>query len=191
MRKVAVFGNAGGGKSTLSKRLSAITGLPLYVTDNLKYQPGGLEISERDYQLAHEAILQGQQWLIDGFGSIETLWSRLEAADTLVYVDLPLPLHFWWVTKRLLLGPFKSPEGWPENSPILRSSLSSYRVLWLCHTRLTPRYREYVQRVQGTKQVYHLRSPQQITQFLRSLESQFLGAKALVSKSLGPKSVEP
>ncbi|MEG4576075.1 hypothetical protein QUA56_25910 [Microcoleus sp. N3A4] len=31
MKKVAVFGNAGGGKSTLSKRLSEITDLPLYI----------------------------------------------------------------------------------------------------------------------------------------------------------------
>lgn len=31
MRKVAVFGNAGGGKSTLSKRLSEVTGLPLHI----------------------------------------------------------------------------------------------------------------------------------------------------------------
>jgi len=31
MQKVAVFGNAGGGKSTLSRKLSELTGLPLYV----------------------------------------------------------------------------------------------------------------------------------------------------------------
>jgi adenylate kinase family enzyme len=30
MRKVAVFGNAGGGKSTLARGLAEVTGLPLY-----------------------------------------------------------------------------------------------------------------------------------------------------------------
>nr|WP_242032981.1 hypothetical protein [Coleofasciculus sp. FACHB-129] len=40
MKKVAVFGNAGGGKSTLSKRLSEITGLPLHVLDKIQYQAG-------------------------------------------------------------------------------------------------------------------------------------------------------
>ncbi len=43
MKKVAVFGNAGGGKSTLSKRLSEITGLPLYVLDKIQYQSGGAD----------------------------------------------------------------------------------------------------------------------------------------------------
>ena len=34
MKKVAVFGNAGGGKSTLSKSLAEMTGLPLVALDN-------------------------------------------------------------------------------------------------------------------------------------------------------------
>jgi adenylate kinase family enzyme len=34
MRKVAVFGNAGGGKFTLGRRLAELTGLPLYVVDS-------------------------------------------------------------------------------------------------------------------------------------------------------------
>ncbi|AFY96762.1 hypothetical protein Cha6605_5915 [Chamaesiphon minutus PCC 6605] len=33
MKKVAAFGNTGGGKSTLSKNLAEITGLPLYILD--------------------------------------------------------------------------------------------------------------------------------------------------------------
>ncbi len=48
MRKVAVFGNAGGGKSTLSKQLSEIAGLPLYVLDKLQYQPEGIEVPHED-----------------------------------------------------------------------------------------------------------------------------------------------
>lgn len=41
MRKVAVFGNAGGGKSTLARQLSAITGLPLHVLDKIRFRAGG------------------------------------------------------------------------------------------------------------------------------------------------------
>ncbi len=36
MEKVAVFGNTGGGKSILSKRLAEITGLPWAPLDSLK-----------------------------------------------------------------------------------------------------------------------------------------------------------
>jgi adenylate kinase family enzyme len=36
MEKIAVFGNTGGGKSTLSKKLSEILDLPLYALDKIQ-----------------------------------------------------------------------------------------------------------------------------------------------------------
>jgi adenylate kinase family enzyme len=170
MKKVAVFGNSGGGKSTLSKRLSEITGLPLHILDKIQYQSGGIEVSPEDYKQAHQKILVTDQWIIDGLGCMETLWLRLNEADTLVYVDLPLYVHFWWVTKRLIAGYFKPPSGWPDNSPILKSSLTSYRVLWLCNKYLTPKYREYIKQAQNTKNVHHIKSTKQITQFFELVE---------------------
>jgi len=172
MQKVAVFGNTGGGKSTLSKRLSDITGLPLHILDKIQYRSGGAEVSQVDYKRTHEEILQTDRWIIDGFGCMETLWLRLDEADTLVFVNLPLYVHFWWVTKRMISGYFNPPEGWPENSPILKSSITSYRVLWLCHKYLNPRYREYVDRAQSTKKVYHMRSTEQISQFFESIKNE-------------------
>lgn len=172
MKKVAVFGNTGGGKSTLSKRLSEITGLPLHILDKVKYLPGGIEVPSEDYKRIHQQILETDQWIIDGFGCMETLWVRLDEADSLIFVDLPLQVHFWWVTKRFITGYFNPPAGWPEKSPIFKSSMSSYRVLWRCHKFLTPKYREYIEKAQSTKTVYHLRSVEQIAQFFEAIESQ-------------------
>ena len=45
MKKVAVFGNAGGGKSTLARRLAELTGLPLYVIDKMRFRTGGVEMT--------------------------------------------------------------------------------------------------------------------------------------------------
>nr|WP_199315674.1 adenylate kinase [Nostoc sp. PCC 7120 = FACHB-418] len=171
VKKVAVFGNTGGGKSTLSKRLSQITGLPLYPLDKIKYQSGGAEVPQEEYKRTHQQILATDRWIIDGFGCMETLWLRLEEADTLIFIDLPLYVHFLWVTKRLITGYLRPPEGWPENSPILKGSLNSYRVLWLCHKGLTPRYREYLKQAKNTKSIYHLCSSEQIWQFFKSIEN--------------------
>lgn len=171
MKKVAVFGNSGGGKSTLSKKLSEITDLPLYILDKIQYRSGGIEVPQEDYRHTHEKILVADQWIIDGFGCMETLWLRLNEADTLIFIDLPLYVHFWWVTKRLIKSRFKPPEGWPEKSPILKSSLTSYRVLWLCEKHLTPKYREYIEQAQSTKSVYHIRSTEQISQFFKLIEN--------------------
>lgn len=144
MKKVAVFGNAGGGKSTLARRLAEATGLPLYSVDKMKYRPGGAEVAHGQYLKVHQKTLEREKWIIDGFGCVPSAWERFGVADTLIYLDLALYVHGLWVTKRLLKGTFVTPEGWPEGSPILKSTLNSYRVLWLCHQRLTPRYRQFV-----------------------------------------------
>ncbi|MDS3861149.1 adenylate kinase [Thermosynechococcaceae cyanobacterium BACA0444] len=172
MQKVAIFGNAGGGKSTLSRELATITGLPLYTLDKIKFQSDGQEVPQAEYEQVHQAILDSERWIIDGFGSLDTLWPRLNAADTLIYVDLPLARHFWWVTKRFLTGYISPPAGWPENSPILKSSLRSYQVLWLCDKRLTPKYRDYVHQARSRKTVYHLRTTEEMAQFLQSIQNQ-------------------
>jgi adenylate kinase family enzyme len=172
MKKVAVFGNAGGGKSTLSRKLSEITGLPLYILDKVKYQPGGIEVPDEEYKSIHQKILASDRWIVDGFGSLETLWPRLDEADSLIFVDLPIHVHFWWVTKRFITGYSNPPAGWPDRSPILKSSINSYRVLWLCHKYLTPKYRQYVEQAKNTKSVYHIQSTEQIAQFFQSIENE-------------------
>ncbi|MEM1425209.1 MAG: adenylate kinase [Cyanobacteria bacterium P01_H01_bin.130] len=173
MKKVAVFGNTGGGKSTLSRRLAHITGLPWVPLDSIQYQTGGDEVPHAEFKVAHDALLQQDQWIIDGFGSLDTVWERLSVADTLVYIDLPLQQHYWWVTKRFLQGGWVKPAGWPENSSLLKGTLNAYNILWLCHRKLTPRYREYVNRAQATKQVYHVRSRRDVQQFLQKMADQF------------------
>jgi adenylate kinase family enzyme len=179
MRRVAVFGNAGAGKSALARRLAELTGLPLYTIDMMLfpngYQPSekdGGEISRQEFLRVHDDLLEQDRWIVDGFGSIETAWQRFAVADTLVYVDLPLAIHYARVTKRLVKGLFRNPPGWPENSPVWASSLDSYRVVWRCHRGLTPKYRRLVAEASASKRVHHLRSPAEIRAFLAAVEQE-------------------
>jgi adenylate kinase family enzyme len=181
VKKVAVFGNAGGGKSTVARRLAEITGLPLIVLDFLQFpegyrsdRDGGGKISDDQYTKLHSEIIGRAEWVIDGYGSVASAWDRFAVADTLVYVDLPLSMHYWGVTKRLVKGLFKTPPGWPENSPVLQSSLSSYQIVWLYHTRLTPRYRKLVTE-SPSKHVHHLRSYAQMSRFLEAVQRDYRG----------------
>ena len=170
MQRVAVFGNAGGGKSTLARRLAELTRLPLYPIDMIQFEAGGRAVAHEAYLKIHGELIRRDEWIIDGFGCRASAWERFAAADTLIYVDLPLVTHWRWVTKRLLQGLFVNPEGWPDRSPIWSSTMSSYRVLWLCHRHLTPRYRQLVAAAAGSKRVHHLRTPTQIRSFLESVK---------------------
>ena len=125
MKKVTVFGNAVGSKSTLARRLSELTWLPLYPLDTIQYRRGGGKVAHGVYLEAHAELLSRDQWIIDGFGCVPSAWERFAAADTLIYIDLPVSTHYRWVTKRLVQGLFSTPEGWAEDSPIWSSTLES------------------------------------------------------------------
>ena len=120
MKKVAIFGNAGAGKSTTSKKVAEITGLKLYTLDKIKFAPGGEPVPHEQYLACHTQILANDKWLIDGYGCLPSTWTRLEQADTLIYIDLPILVHFLWVTKRFIKGLFRPPQGWPENTPLIK-----------------------------------------------------------------------
>jgi adenylate kinase family enzyme len=176
MKRVAVFGNTGGGKSTLAKRLADLTRLPLYPLDMIQFRAGGGRVPHEQYLKAHADLLRQDEWIIDGFGCVASAWERFSEADTLVYVDLPLTTHYRWVTKRLIKGLFATPEGWPENSRIWRSTMDSYKVVWLCHRRLTPRFRQLVADVAASKQVHHVKSPAEMTALLNAVKHEYAAA---------------
>jgi adenylate kinase family enzyme len=180
MNKVAVFGNAGGGKSTLARRLAEISGLPLHVLDIVQFRDGrywpgekdGGKASPEQYLKLHADILAQDRWIIDGYGSVASAWERFAAADTLIHVDLPIHAHYWGVTRRLVAGMFRNPPGWPENSPVWESSLDGYRVVGLCHRHLTPKYREMVAEAAASKRVHHLRSRAAMRAFLNDVANE-------------------
>ena len=182
MKKVAVFGNAGAGKSTLARRLAELTGLPLYPLDTIQFRAGRYRPEEKDggkvpneeYLKIHANLLKQDRWIIDGYDTVASAWERFDAADTLVYIDLPLLTHYRWITKRLVKGLFRNPEGWPENSPVWSSTLDGYRVVRLCHRHLTPKYRQRVATASSDKRVHHLRSPAEIRSFLEAVRKEHI-----------------
>ncbi|WP_415890965.1 shikimate kinase [Neptuniibacter sp. SY11_33] len=166
MRKVAVFGKPGSGKSTLSKALAKVTGLPLHQLDSLFYQQSGEPVTREIFDKTHEDILASDSWIIDGLGPLGAFKKRLDAADTLVYIDLPYLTSYWLVTKRLLKGLFIKPEGWPEGSSVLKGSIQSYKML-----RLSPSFwnDEFMAEVEGTakdKSVFVIRSLEELKAFI-------------------------
>jgi adenylate kinase family enzyme len=84
MKKVAIFGNAGGIRSTLAKQLSNATSLLLYFVDKIKHHAGGEEVPHDEYLSIHSNLLSQEKWIIDGFGCDSSVWERFSDADTLL-----------------------------------------------------------------------------------------------------------
>lgn len=164
-----VFGPPGGGKSTLSERIAHAAGLPLHALDRIQYAAGGARVPDADFNERLAALAAGPRWVIDGYGTPQLFDHLVRAADVLVYVRRPALVHYWWVTKRLLLKPVRAPRGWPERSPMWRSTLSGYRALRRADGFWTPAFRARLEALRAPQRVYFIRHERDIDALLAEL----------------------
>lgn len=113
MTRIAIVGNAGGGKSLLARALGESLGLPVRVIDDVQWRPGWTPAPGEAVRAAHAAWLAEPRWVIDGWGSFELMTERFAAADTIVLVDFPLRVHYRWALKRQLEVALGIRRDWP------------------------------------------------------------------------------
>jgi len=89
MKRILVIGPPGAGKSHLSRQLSEITGLPLYHMDRLFWNADKTHATREELTEKLLPILPREGWIIDG-NYTGTLALRLNAADTVLYLDYPV-----------------------------------------------------------------------------------------------------
>ena len=166
MKKIAVFGKPGSGKSTLSKKLASAIGIQLHPLDSIVYKKNGDTVDRKTYDREHGNILSSDSWIIDGFGPIESFNKRLDVADTLIYIELPYIVSYWLVTKRLLKGLVVKPEGWPDGSSILKGTLESYRTLKLCPMFWNDSFMNKLEEISANKSLYVIRSISELNSFI-------------------------
>jgi adenylate kinase family enzyme len=97
MRRVAVLGRGGSGKSSLAQRLSVSLGIPVVELDSLFWHPGPWPTPDGQWAEIQREVVARDRWVIDGdFGRYDTgLALRLRAADTVVVLDFPLWRCVW------------------------------------------------------------------------------------------------
>lgn len=101
MNRIAIVGCSGGGKSTLARALGAALDLPVVHLDALFWRPGWVESDPGPFRAAVDAALAGDRWVSDGnFTSVADI--SLARADTIVWLDRPIPLCLWRAIGRAL-----------------------------------------------------------------------------------------
>ena len=170
MRRVVVVGTTGSGKSWLAERLAARTGLRLIELDALfwgrDWQPAPLEL----FRHRVECEIRDDGWIVVGnYGQVRDLVWR--EADTLIWLDLPLPLVMWRLLRRTLQRAATKEELWGtgnresfRNAFLSRQSILLYALR--THRRNREKYAADCEALAGRKRIVRLQSPREIERFV-------------------------
>ena len=165
MKRVAIVGSGGAGKSTLAAELGRRTGLPVVHLDHHFWHPGWVETPLDEWRLAQRRLFAAEEWIADGNYSA-TLDERLPRADTVVFVDFPTWRTFPRVLRRTFgnWGRAVQADGCPEH-------LDRTFLLWVLRyrRRSRPQLLRNIAELAPGAQVHILTNPKAVREFLASV----------------------
>lgn len=141
-KRIHVVGTTGSGKTTMARRLAQLLGCPHVELDALHWGPNWTPVDLELFRERTSEALSHRCWAADGnYSKVRDL--VFARADTIVWLDYPLPLILWrlvWRTGRRLV---LQEELWNTNRERLRNHLGrDSLLLWALRTYWR-RKREY------------------------------------------------
>ena len=167
MERVIIIGCGGAGKSTLARMLGEKTGLPVVHLDRIWWEPGNWQhISQEEFDRRLAAELQKPRWILDGNFN-RTIEARLDACDTVIYLDYPrLVCVKNWLGRVI--------RNWGKARPDMGEGCAEWidpdfvKWIWNFNKKNRARYYELLNSAEG-KKVVILKSRRQTERFLGSL----------------------
>ncbi len=163
-----IIGQPGSGKSTLARALGDKLKLPVVHIDQIHWQPGWTERPAAEKSALCREVHRRERWIFEG-GHSATWPERLERADTLIWLDIPLHVRAWRVAKRTLRHYGQSRPDLPEDCP---ERFSWEFTVWIWQTRKTGREKmgRFYDAVPPGKSRYQLQDHRQVKHFLENIE---------------------
>ncbi|MGV1803407.1 adenylate kinase [Agrobacterium vitis] len=142
MSRIVILGNAGGGKSTLARKLGEKRGLPHVEIDRFLWQEGWILTPPDVYALKHEKIISEDAWVIDGLGSLDSIPSRVARATEIILIDMALWMHFWLAAERQMAWMAGKLEHAPGDFSAMPPTRELFRTIWDVDQGWMPTIRE-------------------------------------------------
>ncbi|GIG63427.1 topology modulation protein [Longispora fulva] len=127
-------GNAGSGKSTLSRQLAAGLDLPWFGLDQIVWQERWRKTPEveRDSRIAD--LIAQESWVVDGVSD-----QVLRAADAVVFLDVPRYRCYGRAARRNVRYLFSSRPELPDHCPEILIIPRLVKIIWRFPRHVRPR----------------------------------------------------
>jgi adenylate kinase family enzyme len=167
VRKLAIISSASGnGKTTLGRELAARLEVPFVELDALVHGPDWVETPDDDLRAQVEPIVESDAWVIDGAyrGKLGDL--VLDAADVVVWLDLPLRVWLPRLIRRTAQRIRRREELWNGNRETLVNVIWGRESLLVFAVRSHFRRRREYPDALARWRVVRLRTPAEVERFL-------------------------
>ncbi len=167
MKRIAIIGPGGAGKSTLARQIGAALGLPVIHLDAHYWHAGWTETPKDVWEQTVKELAGGGAWVMDGnYGG--TMDLRLAAADTILFLDLPPLLCLWRVGARQLRYRGRTRPDMAAGCPE-RLTWFFLKYIWNYRRDRRPGVLERMARHTEGRELIHLQTPGQVRRFLEGL----------------------
>jgi adenylate kinase family enzyme len=165
VRKVAIVGCGGSGKSYVARELGRLIEAPVIHLDAEYYDDGWEPLPMEKFEARQRELVARACWVIDGNYN-STLGVRLEAADTVIFMDLPTRSCLHGIVARQL----RHGRGQNRESGVFnRITLGVLRYVLGYRRKMRPRVRAKIDQFATDAEVIVLTSRRQARHFLSSI----------------------
>jgi adenylate kinase family enzyme len=166
VRRIAIIASASGnGKTTLGRALAARMDVPFIEVDAMVHGPSWVETPDGVLRAQLAPIVADPGWVIDGTYERKLGNLVLDAADAIVWLDLPM--HVW--LPRLARRYVGLEQLWNGNRETLRGMFWGKDSLFGHAVRSHFRRRRELPRKLAAYRVIRLRTPGEVSAFLASV----------------------
>jgi uridine kinase len=101
MKRVVILGRGASGKSILARSLGEITRLPVIELDKIFWSSRLVPMPRDQWVAIQQRLVTEDEWIMDGdLGPYDAVEIRLQAADTVIFLDFSLLRCAWRAVRR-------------------------------------------------------------------------------------------